>query len=654
MTKYTSLSLLIIILIFTEPVLFSQYKLPFGDITPAELANKPYKPDPGADAIILSDIGVASFNYVNGFYIELERDVRIQIVNSDGFGYANIEIEYFTDDRINSHRASTFNTRNGEKTETKVQKESFITENKNRQLKSLKFNFPDVHEGSVIEFSYIMRLTNTSLYTLVPWEFQSDIPTVYSSITITYPEACHYKSIISGSVTDVNTTTLRKEASVFGKSGYIITGNWSVQNMPAFRVEPYIKSRKEHLTKLSFELQSFDFPGEFYKEITPTYSDLTSKLLDWEDFGRALKVNLSQIAEKITAGSTDDLEKVKKIHKYISSNILWNGENDFTASGSLRSILKKGKGNSADINMLLIAMLRSLYIRADPVILSTRSNGSLNQYSAMLQQFNYLLAYVSIGGEFYLVDATDPLSPFNLLPKNCLNGVGRLISEYDSKFVNLKNNEKQFNSSKMILNLDPSGHLEGNFESRYSDYQAYSIRELINNEGEDGYVDIIKSSSADLDFSDIRIEYADTRDSDIIEKGRIRIVNGAEIAGDEIIFSPDLSLTRTQNPFTAVERKYPVDFACPLITECSLSINIPEGYSVVEKPGDISLALGAQDGSFIFKCNLEGNRLEISYIFNITKTIFQTSQYNDLRSFYARILKKQSELIVLKKKPITS
>lgn len=654
MKRNLIISLLILLLNFCTTKLFPQYRLPFGDITPAQLSNKPYKPDLGADAIVLSDIGVASFNYVNGFYIELERDVRIQIVNSDGFGYANIQIEYFTDDRINNYRASTFNTRSGEKSETKVQKESFITEYKNRQVKSLKFNFPDVHEGSIVEFSYIMRLTNTSLYTLVPWRFQSDIPTVYSSITITYPEACQYKSIITGSATDVNTTSLRKEASVFGKSGYIITGNWSVHNMPAFREEPYIKSKKEHLTKLSFELQSFDFPGEFYKEITPTYSDLASKLLDWEDFGRALKVNLSQIAEKITAGLTDDLEKLKQIHKYISSNILWNGENDFTASGPLTSILRKQKGNSADINMLLIAMLRAVYIGADPVILSTRSNGSLNQNSAMLQQFNYLLAYVSVGGKFYLVDATDPLRPFNLLPKDCLNGVGRLISEYDSKFVNLKNNEKQFSSSDMILNLDLSGHLEGSFENRYSDYQAYSIRGLINDEGAEGYVDIIKSSSADVDFSDIKIQNANARDSDLIEKGRIKILNGAEIAGDEIIFSPDLTLIRTQNPFTAVERKYPVDFGCPLFAKCSLTINIPEGYSVIEKPGDISLALGAKDGSFFFKCNQEGKRLEISYSFNISKTLFQTFEYNDLRSFYARILKKQSELIVLKKNPLTS
>ena len=68
------------------------------------------------------------------------------------------------------------------------------------------------------------------------------------------------------------------------------------------------------------------------------------------------------------------------------------GIDGFTASNSLRNVMNKEKGSSAEINMILIAMLRSAGLNADPVILSTRSNGSLNQNSAMMQQFNYLVA----------------------------------------------------------------------------------------------------------------------------------------------------------------------------------------------------------------------------------------------------------------------
>ena len=645
---------LILLLCLNTSGLSAQFKMPFGDISPAELSNKSYLPDPGADAIILSDIGTASLNYVNEFYVELERDIRIRIVNSNGFDYANIEIPVPENDEMISYRASTFNLKNGEKAETKIEKKSFITEKVTNLDKILKFNFPDVHEGSVIEYSYIIRFKKESIFTLVPWEFQSDIPEIVSSLTITYPEPCKYKILIYGSAEYVKVKTAASEAYYFGQKSSNITSNWSAYDVPAFRNEPYIKSKKEHLTRLSFELLRFDFPGYTSEDYTPTYATLTQKLLDKEDFGIALKTDFKSLAENITKDQKDCMSKLKKIHEYISTNILWNGVNDFTASASLKSVLKKEKGNSADINLLLIAMLRSIYIKADPVILCTRSNGSLNKFSAMVQQFNYVVAYVSIDGKMYLVDATDPLRPFNLLPFDCLNDAGRLIIEPGSCFIDLKNEERQSSSCIMALDLDTLGILEGSLQNSYSDYQAYNIRKLIKNEGEEGYLDIFKSSSSDVIFSDIKIENSDDRYSDVIEKCKVKIVSGVEIAGDEIIFSPDLTLVRTQNPFISKERTFPVDFGCPSTAKCSLTVKIPQGYFVIEKPGDISFNLGNEDGNFVFNCIQNGNELVINYILNINKNVFQPSEYNSLRSFYTKILKKQAELIVLKKNQLKS
>jgi transglutaminase-like putative cysteine protease len=649
MTRYLSLSFLVFILSFATSELFSQYKLQFGDISLEELSNKPYKPDPGADAVIISDKGTASLNYINDWYIEMERDVRIRIVNSNGFDYADIEIPFSADDRITNYRASTFNTRNGERTETKIPKKSFIFENTSKSFNTLKFNFPDVHEGSVIEYSYIIRLTGSSISTLVPWSFQSAIPVMFSSLTLSYPQAFAYKSIISGTASSVSVNNKITESMFFGERAKVVTSNWFVQDMPAFREEPYIKSKKEHLTGLSFELASVNFPGTYFKEITPTYESLTTKLLDRDDFGKALNTKFKSVAEKITLGLTDDLLKLKKIHQYISSNILWNGENDFTASASLRTILKKEKGNSADINMLLIAMLRSLNLKADPVILSTRSNGSLNEYLAMIQQFNYLIAYVSIDGNFYLVDATDPLRPFNVLPFDCLNGNGRLISEYGSKFIELKNNEKEKRYFNYNLTLDTKGDISGKMEYRYADYSAFNIRKRIKLESEEGYLDNIKSSSGNIELSEFKIENANDPYSDLVEKCNVTISNGVQITSNEIIFNPSLSLTAPKNTFISSERKFPVDFGCPVMETYSLIIKVPEGYSLTDKPADVTFSIGNDDAKYEFKCKQTANNIEVNSVVSINKTIFQQAEYTLVRDFYSKILQKQTELIILKR-----
>ena len=169
----------------------------------------------------------------------------------------------------------------------------------------------------LIEYSYTVRLKNNSVLILVPWEFQSEIPVIGSSITIAYPDAFVYKSLISGSATDVQTSYSSTNTNFFGESVTESIRTWTAANVPAFRREPNILSNREHLTRLTFELAKVDFPEITLNNISPTYQTLNEKLLDRWDFGIAFNTNLNSLAESVTAGANDELSKLKKIHKYI-------------------------------------------------------------------------------------------------------------------------------------------------------------------------------------------------------------------------------------------------------------------------------------------------------------------------------------------------
>lgn len=648
MTKYR-FTLLSILLSFLSLNLFSQFVLPFGEFPLSELSNKPYLEDPGADAVIISDIGLAKLNYSNEFFIEFEKDVRIRIINKTGYEYANIEIPYSSADKIISFRASTFNIRNGEKVETKIPKKSFMFERTSENRMTLKFNFPDVHEGSVIEYSYILRKADNFISQLVPWKFQAEIPVIFSSITVAYPDFFKFKADVSGSAEYVKIKRSTGKNYFRSEQVTMLSETYYALNVPAFRYEPNIKSANEHLAKISFELAGLSRDESYYKEISPTYLTLTKTLMERDDFGVPLKTNLKSLAEKLTLDIKDNLSKVKKIHEYISTNILYNDEEDYTISTSLRRVLAKEKGNSAEINMILIAMLRSVNIKADPVIISTRTNGSLNLLFAMIQQFNYVVARVSIDGEFYVVDATDPLLPFNVLPFDCLNGSGPIVSNFESGFIELKNDEKDVSSYKLNLSLDPSGIITGNFENSYSNYAAYHIRKLVKMESEEGYLDNVKSILPNAEISDFKIINLSDRYADVTETYKIKILNGAQKAGDEIILNPFLPPSATKNPFYTPERKFPIDFGCPSAELFSLTFDIPNGYYLTEKPENLTLILGKNDGKFEFRCEQTGNKLEIKSGWNIDKTFFQPSEYPAIQQFYLKIQQKQAEMIVLKK-----
>jgi hypothetical protein len=631
--------------------LFSQILPEFGKISKADLENNIYKPDPGADAIILSDIGVVTLNYSNGFYVEFERDVRIKIVNSKGYDYSDIEIPYSISDKLSNYKASSFNLRDGEKVETPVIRKSFIREQSTKYRNTLKFNFPDVHEGTVIEYTYKIRKQDESIGYLVPWFFQSSIPIVKTSLTVGYPDFFNYKTIVSGNPDLVTSRSATQKSNFNGVLSNIRIVNWSAANVPSFHKEPLIKSISDNLTRITFELASVNFPNSSIEEITPTYATLTKKLLEREDFGKALKMTgfLKGVASDVTSGLTDDLLKLKSIHKYISEKFLWDGEEDYTSSSGLKKVFNNEKGNSADINMILIAMLRNVNIKADPVILSTRSNGSINPYSAMLQQFNYLVANVTINDKSFLVDATNPLRPFDMLPFDCLNGSGRLINN-ESKFLDLRNSEKSASYFALELSLKGDGLIEGEFRNISSGYNALSMREIIKLEGEEGYAEMLEEEFSEGEISEYIINNISEPDSDIVETGKIKINEGSYLTGDKLIFNPYFEFTDRDNDFISPERRYPVDFGCPVEDEFTLSMTIPDKYVVEELPPDINLSLGKADGSYKFSCSELNNKILVKSSMKLSKITFTPSEYNNLRDFYAKMLQSQNRLVVLKKK----
>ncbi len=629
---------------------YSQTSLPFGNIKIDDLKNKPYEPDPGADAIVLSDIAVAGLGYDSrGFFVEMERDVRIKIVNSDGFGYADITLPFRKDEKITKYKASTFNLKNGEKIETPVTKEAFIIEKTGESRQSLKFSFPDVHEGSIIEYTYRMRLGSYSKYIFVPWKFQREIPVAFSSLTVEYPESFVYKYVLSGNLNSIRSESARGNKRFL--DDYVQTNilRWTANDVPAFKAEPYIIGRNDLVSRITFELARVELPDISKQEITPSYNNLTEELMKRSDFGTPLEANLKSLTKTIIGNEKDNRAKLLLIHRYITSNIMWDGEEDFITSAPLRKILQKGKGNSADINILLIAMARAAGLSAEPVILSTRSNGSLNVLSALITQFNYVVARINIEGEYYLVDATDPMRPFNELPFNCLNKTGWLCGNTKSDFVELDNKEINSLSQNITLVPEKDGSIWGKLENIYKGYEASSLRKQIRLESEEGYSDLVKSNNPEAQISEFKLGSVKDIGSEVKESYSFKIIDGSHLTQNELIIKPYQLNTAVYNPFYLSERKYPVDFGCPQVESFTLSLTIPEGYSLDMKPDDSSITLGKDGGSFKFTCEQSGNLIKISSLFKIDKIAFAVSEYKDIQSFYLKVQQKQSEYIVLKK-----
>src|SRR5690606_1664378 len=148
----------------------------------------------------------------------------------------------------------------------------------------------------------------------------------------------------------------------------------------------------------------------------------------------------------------------------------------------VKNALERRSGNIGDINLALIAGLRAAGLDGEAVILSTRDNGIVNDLHPVLSDFNYVVAKVNIGDAYYLLDASDPLLPFGLLPLHCINGKARVINlKEPSYWIVPESSQKSTTQYTLTAKLDIDGVLRGQLTTTSYGYAAWRKRKELAN-----------------------------------------------------------------------------------------------------------------------------------------------------------------------------
>jgi hypothetical protein len=86
----------------------------------------------------------------------------------------------------------------------------------------------------------------------------------------------------------------------------------------------------------------------------------------------------------------------------------------------------------------------------------------------------------------------------------------------------------------------------------------------------------------------------------------------------------------------------------------NMSLFVPDGYEVDELPKQIALKLNeAGDGYFEYLISQSGNIVSMRSRIKLQRAYFAPDEYDTMREFFALIVNKHSEQIVLKKKKAT-
>jgi transglutaminase-like putative cysteine protease len=632
----------------------------FGAITYDDYEFDRKKLDSNANAIVLKEFGTASIqrdDNTGSLELIFEHHVKIKIYNKEGFKEANIIIPTYKDDNreetISELKASTFNYIENNFVETVMDKKAIFTENRSKYTRLTKFTLPNLKEGSIIEYSY--RLRSPRLFNFRTWEFQSDIPKVISEYLVYIPGIYNYNVSLRGfqKLTDQKVELSKECLRLSGAAIDCSKITYLMKNIPAFIEEDNMTAPSNFKSAIYFELSDVQNLNGGKTSYTKTWKDIDYELSSYKTLGDQMKRKdvFKELIPTITKGNTDDLEKAKAIYNYVKKQIKWNNYYGAYSEDNIKRALENRSGNVADINLSLISALSTAGLDAEAVMLSARDNGTVNKLYPVMSDFNYLVAKVNIGDKSYLLDATEPLLPFGLLPLRCINDQGRVINlKKPSYWIDLKASQKTVTSYILTGKMTTDGKIVGTLTTHTSGYAAYNKRrDILKYSSPDEYVEKLDDRLTRIKILEHSISNLDSVENSLVEKYEIEFTVNDGSNNNQFYFSPFFINTISKNPFNLNDRTYPVDLGAASDERIIINVTLSQKYQLVEKPKDMAIALPNAGGKYLLQTNLDENTISMSQVLQFNNAIYQPEEYLFLKEFYSKIIQNQKTEFLLKK-----
>ena len=612
----------------------------FGSFSPQELAIKECSFDKGAEAVIIYDKGVSNFN--EEYNLITLRNTRFKILKESGIERANIRIPFYSNDGFEfiSNIEAVVITENadGSVVKSNLEKKNIFTKKVNRLYSEVSFALPNVKVGSIIEYRYTSHMKNYA--GLKDWEFQSELPVMFSSYNLApIPNSEFAYSVYKKHYFPINIKPNNSGGTIL----------FEMSNIPGLRDEAYITSPRKYLQRVIFQFSSFK---SYYgtKKYTNTWKELANELINEKNFGGQVTKSLSKNAEikSLLEDSLAAYNKMLSIHNYVKSNFVWDDIYSKYAENSLRDVVEKRKGNSGEINLLLVNLLKSAGLDAFPLLVSERSNGSVDTSYPYIDQFNKVVAYVNVDGSAYVLDGTDYQTPSFLLPFNLSNTVGFIVDKKKFGLVILANTkQKQSNvvAIQGVINengiINASAVVSNHHYSKIPNEARYKRDKAKYREDFFQPHLFLKAESFEVQGTDA--------DSAAL-KHDVKYSYDLKKAGGYHLLQYNLFTGFNKNPFISDNRFSDIDFGVKYATTLAADFTLPSNLIIESLPKNKKLITPDRSMSVSRELQKVDNRVSILVRINFDRIRYTPEEYDMVRDFYKELLDLLNEPILLKDK----
>ncbi len=614
---------------------------------------------PNSDALVLSESHDVHVIIDENYDLETVENVsKITKLFKNIEDYASVEIPVYAGERITNLIARTINP-DGTIIELKKNDFHTITGSDNGEVfysdeKRIKFTFPAIQKNSIIEYDYSKE--EEYPFVMDTWNIQGGIPKLENNYQLTAPTLllapkekggagwswryCTYNTILDDpkSYSNLNPSSNTRDESV--------TFTWLKKNIPAFEPEPMMPPYSDYLQYVKFAPSNWkswnDISNWYYNKLFLPQFIITD--------------DIKNEAQSLTKDCHTTEDKIRILYNYIQT--IRYIAIELGRGGIIPNkpdiIFRRKYGDCKDKSILLLSLLKSIDIKANPVLVLTSDEGKIDP-NFPSWNFNHMIVKATVNGKDYWMDPTVEHCRLGELPYQCQDNNVLLLnddgtseiettppstSNDNEKLITEKVDVKDGNTAKFDISIVYKGEFNLSYRSFFTDRSKDDMIKYCQSLVAQDYLNakVIKYS----------LENLDSINSDLILHFDILVPNIISRQGSLAFLNVDPSLFSENFDWLARDkRKYDIEFSFPYTIQKNISVILPKQYfKINELPSDFSENEDGIDINRSCKATSSDN-FNILESFVISTKDIKSKDYSDIKNIFDNVKEELNKKIIL-------
>lgn len=430
---------------------------------------------------------------------------------------------------------------------------------------------------------------------------------------------------------------------------------FKISDVQAFKSEPY------SIPDIALKAQLRCYYG-VPKTPAAYWGDLSKSISDWLNRFTQKDKRVREIVESF--GLVEDREeKIRTAYNWLQENIqntsyADEAEKGFKDNKNVDDVIKRGYGNSEEINITFYDILREMDIDAKMMYVIDRDDNFL-VYDAKYWQFQRSLVAAPKEGDDY--DFYNPgalLMPFGSVAWFNEETYGFVVGEMTKQFHRIPFSDSHANRINRFqeLKLDDNMQLSGKLIEKRKGHSARTIRldlrESTEKEKLDYLQDLFAKKFPHVEADSITVEEMENINEPLTIKCNVLHPSAGQQMGDRLLLKPYTLCSQHENPFQSENRKYSIMFDYAEQVMEAMRIDLPENWAIEALPADTAFSNKVGSCQVIFRIVNEGKSLSIQVIYQLNSPFWKAAEYVDLKDFFRAQQSFEEITVVLKKEGV--